>query len=168
MAAKIGYFLRSFRLQSQGRRLKAYSRDAVINALRSHVPENHHNHHNHHDANYHASQSIDNKQLSDTCDTCDGSARTEADANSEQPKHRVNEPKKSWTGGLTCPGCRGTWGSGSGLSAHLQVCKQFDFGAMKLTESQLAKEQTVAPELLDRYQCYIKLGLGPLAGGGQA
>src|SRR5215472_2120696 len=92
MAAKIGYFLRSFRLQSHGRRVKAYDRQAVINALRAHVPENHRNHRNPHDADHHAAQGVNNTQASDGRDSCDSSAHSGRDANSEQPNHRTDDP----------------------------------------------------------------------------
>jgi len=78
--------------------------------------------------------------------------------------------KQPWTEGLTCPGCEGTWHSGSALSSHLPECPAFDFAAMKLTELRLTNGQTVKPELQERYRRYLQLNLGPLGGrrGAQA
>jgi hypothetical protein len=79
-------------------------------------------------------------------------------------QERSGSTKKSWADGLSCPGCRGTWHSGTALSSHLLECPPFDFAAMKLTELRLTNGQTVKPELQERYRRFLQLNLGPLAG----
>lgn len=83
------------------------------------------------------------------------------------PERMKEGKKKSWAEGLLCPGCRGGWASTGSLVVHLPVCKPFDIGAMRLTESRLRRGQAVAPELRARYEAYLALGLGRLhqAGG---
>jgi hypothetical protein len=99
MAAKIGYFLKSFRLQGDGSSgVKKYDLRAAIDVIRAHVPENHQNHQNHQKAEASEPKAVENTIASDSSDSSDALAGSSPDIGLAPENYRPNKDDGFFSG----------------------------------------------------------------------
>lgn len=125
ITAKIGYFLRSFRLKSVRRRTgKVYDRQAAIDVLRAHVPENQSQPCTHSQADHAPMEVIENTSIVDGVNGVHGFTDTCPDGDIEPKNHAHAEQKLGWVERSQCPGCGGMFGA-EFLEDHLRDCRPY-------------------------------------------
>jgi hypothetical protein len=172
-AAKVGYALRKFRLRSWKNSYghRTYERQAAIDCLAAHVPENPPNPPKPPTTKPPYSQVAEHNGIPEGTESTEGLSHGQDDAPGAPPVASTPSPKtprstkKPWSDGLCCPGCAGTFGSPAYLAEHLPTCKPFDIGAMTLAEVRPRRGLKIDPELQARYEAYLQLGMGPLSPG---